>query len=124
MEKFEAEWTLADNVFELGRISAEAAGGQVGGKARVDLARKGLAYRSNFALDGIQADPLVSAFYPDYRGAVQGGLDLLLDVQGRGTQADAIKRNLSGAGRSRSSKERWSVPRWSKGWPPSSGARN
>jgi len=98
LEKLALDWSLEKNVFTLKKLNANLAGGSLSGEAHVDLGRKGLDYRTALELKQIQADPLVSAFYPEYRGVVQGGLDLSLKASGRGTQSEALKRNLSGDG--------------------------
>jgi len=93
------DWSLVNNIFTLKRLDAGMAEGTLHGTSRVDLAKRGFVYVATFDVAGVQADPLVSAFYPDYRNVVTGGLDLNLDMQGRGTQSEAIKRNLTGEGR-------------------------
>jgi AsmA protein len=49
-------------------------------------------------LKAIQADPLLTAFVPKASGNLLGALDLALTIDGRGTQWQAISRNLSGNG--------------------------
>ena len=98
LDQLAMDWTLVNNVFNLNRMNAGMADGMLRGRAQVDLGRKGFAYQGGFEVAGVQADPLVSAFYPEYRNVVTGGLDLNLDLLGRGTQGDALKRNLSGEG--------------------------
>jgi len=92
------DWSLAKNIFKVERLQSALADGTLQGTARVDLARKGLQYMSDIKLEKVQASPLVGAFYPDYRDAVHGGLDLTLKASGKGTQGEALKRNLSGDG--------------------------
>jgi len=98
IEKFQLGWTLVDNLFNIEKLSGLVAGGDFVGAGRVDLRHKGLRYATDLKLNRVQADPLVSAFYPDYRNMVHGGLDLGVKISGRGTQDETLKRNLSGNG--------------------------
>jgi len=98
LSQLRLDWSLVKNIFKVERLQSALADGTLQGTARVDLARKGLQYTSDIKLEKVQASPLVGAFYPAYRDAVHGGLDLALKASGKGTQVDALKRNLSGDG--------------------------
>lgn len=98
MKDFRLDWSLVKNLLRVEGLQALLAEGMLKGDARVDLGRKGLAYAADIQLEKVQANPLVSAFSPSSRDAVHGGLDLGLKVAGKGTQGDALKRNLNGDG--------------------------
>ena len=53
---------------------------------------------SDLKIQGVQANPLVSAFMPESANSVQGGLDLSASIKGQGTTMAGIRRHLSGQG--------------------------
>ena len=98
IKDFQAQYDLRDNVLSLTRMDGRVAGGSFSNSARIDLGRKGLAYSAAVGLKAIQADPLLTAFAPKASGSLLGALDLALTIDGRGTQWQALSRNLSGNG--------------------------
>jgi AsmA protein len=96
IENLEARYRLEKNVLTLDKLTARVAGGTVEQTARVDLGVPGLVYRSQTKVQGLQADPLITAFFPGAAGTVFGALNFSADLAGRGTTAEAIKRSLSG----------------------------
>lgn len=98
VENFLAQYELKDNVFTLTRMDGQVAGGSFSNTARVNLGRKGLAYSAVLTLQAIQADPLLTAVMPKAAGNLLGAMDLSLTLDGRGTQWQALSRNLSGDG--------------------------
>ena len=98
IKDFLAQYELKDNILNLTRMDGRVAGGSFSNTARIDLGRKGLSYSATVGLKAIQADPLLTAFVPKAAGSLLGALDLALAVDGRGTQWQALSRNLSGNG--------------------------
>ncbi|MDH3454528.1 MAG: AsmA family protein, partial [Desulfuromonadales bacterium] len=98
IKNFLAQYELKDNVLNLSRIDGQVAGGAFSNSARVDLGKKGLAYSARLGLKAIQADPLLTAFAPQAAGKLLGAMDLAFALDGRGTEWQAISRNLSGDG--------------------------
>jgi AsmA protein len=98
ISNFDCRYRLENNIFTLEKLTGQIAGGTFNQTARVDLGRPGLAYQANFGLEGLQADPLISAFVPGAAGTVFGTLNLKAKVEGRGTLSETLRRNLSGTG--------------------------
>ncbi|HKL48421.1 MAG TPA: AsmA family protein [Desulfuromonadales bacterium] len=93
------DWNLKDNLVRFENIGAVVASGTLGGKASVDLGRKGLGYDADIQIKEVAADELVTAMVPRAAETVFGELDLSSNLTGSGTQASEIKRNLVGEGR-------------------------
>lgn len=95
---FVARYELKDNVLNVSRMDGQVAGGTFSNSARVDLGKKGLAYSAKLGMQKIQADPLLTAFLPKSAGSLLGTMDLAVALSGRGTEWQALSRNLSGDG--------------------------
>lgn len=95
---FELRYHLLDNQLTIENLTGQTLGGSFSQQGRVDLRRKGLAYQTKATLQGLQADPLVSALLPAAAGTLFGQLDLTLDLNGQGTLSDSLRQNLSGNG--------------------------
>jgi AsmA protein len=93
-----ARYQLKDNIFTLEQLTGKTAGGTFSKTARIDLTKPGLAYRTHIETSAIQADPLLSALSPKMAGTVFGLLNLSVDMQGRGTGLEDLKKSLSGSG--------------------------
>ena len=98
IENLVVAYQLRKDVLSVSKLTAAIAGGTIQDTARVDLRQRGLAYATRLGIRGIQADSLVSALRPEAKGTIFGTLDLDADLNGRGTVAESIKRNLSGQG--------------------------
>jgi len=98
IKDFLAQYELKDNVLNLARIDGQVAGGSFSNSARVDLGKKGLVYSANLGLKTIQADPILTAFMPKAAGNLLGAMDLTFTLDGRGTEWQALSRNLTGNG--------------------------
>jgi AsmA protein len=98
IEQLRARYRLENNVLLLDELTGNVAGGSFSETARVDLGKKGLQYTSRLTTRGIQANPLVSAFFPKAAGTVFGGLDLQLDLAGKGTRPAALRQALTAQG--------------------------
>jgi len=98
VKNFLAQYELKDNVLNLTRMDGQVADGSFSNSARVDLGKKGLAYSAKLGLKSIQSDPLLTAFVPKAAGSLLGALDLSFVLDGRGTEWQALSRNLSGDG--------------------------
>ena len=98
IDDFIAIYTLQDNVLTISRMDGNIAGGSFANTARVDLGTKGLSYRAGLSVKSIQADPVLSAFFPKAAGALLGAMNLDLNVKGRGTQWETLNKQLSGQG--------------------------
>lgn len=92
------KYRLADNVLTVEDLRGNVAGGSFAGNARVDLNKQGFAYSSQVKVQGVQADPVVSAFAPKAAGTVFGTLSLNAGVNGAGTKPATMNKNLSGKG--------------------------
>ena len=99
VDQFVLHYLLKDNVLTVDRLTGNMAGGNFSDTARVQLAQKGLAYETRLAIQGVQADPLVTALQPRAKGTVFGTLDLSAALNGRGTLPATLKKNLSGNGK-------------------------
>ncbi|MDY0385005.1 AsmA family protein [Trichlorobacter sp.] len=91
-------WRLADNLLTVDSLKGGLAGGSFSDTARVNLGVKGFSYSTQLTVQGVQADQLVSAFAPKASGSTFGSMVLTAQLQGSGTQPEAIKRNLGGNG--------------------------
>lgn len=91
-------WRLADNLLTVDSLKGGLAGGSFSDMARVNLGVKGFSYSTQLTVQGVQADQLVSAFAPKASGTTFGSMALTAQLQGSGTQPEAIKRNLGGNG--------------------------
>jgi AsmA protein len=96
IDNLEARYRLDKNILTIDKLSAKVAGGTVEQTARVDLGVPGLTYRSQTKVQGLQADPLVTAFFPKAAGTIFGALNFSADLSGRGTTVEAVRRTLSG----------------------------
>jgi AsmA protein len=96
IDNLQARYRLEKNVLTIDKLSAQMAGGTLEQTARVDLGVPGLLYRFQTRVQGVQADPLVSAFFPGAAETVFGALDFSAELAGRGTTAEAVKKALSG----------------------------
>ncbi|MBM4310726.1 MAG: AsmA family protein [Deltaproteobacteria bacterium] len=91
---FDCVYRLADNVLTVDNMTGSSAGGSFSQSGRVDLGRRGLAYKSTLSVQGLQADPVLSAFLPGTKGKLFGSLNLDLAASGTGTLTDTFKKNL------------------------------
>lgn len=91
-------WRLADNVLTLDSLIGGLAGGSFTESARVNLGVRGYSYSSQLSAQGVRADQLVAALAPKATGSVFGTLEFTSQLQGSGTLAESIKRNLGGQG--------------------------
>ena len=98
VDDFDLAYRLVDNVLTVEKMTGRVVGGTFNQSARVDLGREGLAYQTKVNLQSLQADPFVTAFMPQAAGTLFGNLNLDLDLSGRGTLAETLKKNLSGKG--------------------------
>ncbi len=99
IDNFAMHFKLADNVLTIDKLQGDMAGGTFNKQSTVDLRKKGLAYSTQLAIQGVKADPFVAAFVPKAAGTVFGTLDLNGDFSGSGTLPEAIRKNLSGQGK-------------------------
>jgi AsmA protein len=98
IEQFKARYRLENNVLIVEEMTGKVAGGTFRNSARVDLGRKGLDYEARITTQGVQANPLVTAFLPKAANTVFGGLNLQIDVAGQGTRQETVRRNLTATG--------------------------
>lgn len=98
IDRLTARYRLENNVLQLEDMTGQVAGGAFNNSANIDLGRKGFAYRAKLKTQGIQADPLVSAFAPKATGTVFGLLNLDLDLAGQGTEFSVLRNYLTGQG--------------------------
>lgn len=98
IDDFQARYSLKNNVFRLQEMTGQVAGGSFKNTLTLDLGRPGYAYQTQLVTQGVQADPLVTAFVPKAAGTVFGLLNLDLDLQGAGTEWQSLRRKLTGKG--------------------------
>jgi hypothetical protein len=92
----EADLRLADDKLELDRLLAQVAGGQVTLRAKVDLAKVGLAYQGSLSIDDVQLSQMAS--YSQRPIAAKGQASLSLNLAGRGTRLPEAWEQLEGSG--------------------------
>ena len=92
------KYRLIDNVFTVDQMSGNVAGGSFSDTARIDLNQNGFAYTTRLKVQGVQANPVVSAFAPKAANTVFGSMALNAELNGRGTQPPMLKKNLGGKG--------------------------
>lgn len=98
LENFQLDYRLEKNILTISKMTGRAAGGGFAQTARIDLGKPGLGYDSQVSIQALQAEPFLKAFAPNLAGKVFGALSLETTISGAGTQADALKRNLSAKG--------------------------
>jgi AsmA protein len=98
IKNFLAQYELKDNILNISRMDGQVAGGTFSNSVRVDLGKEGLTYSAQLGLKSIQADPLLTAFAPKAAGSLLGAMDMTFALDGRGTEWQALSRNLSGDG--------------------------
>ena len=91
-------YRLEDNILHITNLSGTTCDGTFIHKARINLGKKGLDYTGSTKLQGLQADPLITALAPASAHTLFGSLNLDLDFSGHGTQPENIKRNLVATG--------------------------
>lgn len=85
-------------VLTVPQLTGRTAGGAFRTQARLDLGRPAPPFSLSFDLQGLQADPLVTAFFPKAAGVVFGTLNMNTRLEGVGTGGAEIRRTLSGRG--------------------------
>ncbi len=98
IDDFQARYSLKNNVFQLQEMTGQVAGGSFTNTLTVDLGRPGYTYQAQLVTQGVQTDPLVTAFVPKAAGTLFGLLNLDLDLQGAGTEWKSVRRKLTGKG--------------------------
>ncbi len=91
------KWRLRNNklTFDQNLIFA---GGKIQKKGDVDLAVKGLSYRSDLRIQGVKVEEFLSYLSPSLRGLLAGELNLDGTFSGKGLSSYAIRRNLNAEG--------------------------
>lgn len=98
MTDLKLSYRLIENVLTVETLKAKLAEGQMTGNARVDLGVAGLSYNSDFSVQEISADALVSGLYPKAAGLLLGRTSAAINVSGRGTAWEQMRDALSGQG--------------------------
>ncbi len=99
VDNFLLNYRLQNNILTIDNLSGAVAGGTFKQTSVVDLGKKGLKYNGNLSLAGVQADPLVGAFFPKASGTVFGAMNMDVGFDGQGTLVDTLKQSLSGNGK-------------------------
>ncbi len=99
VDNFLLNYRLQNNILTIDNLSGDIAGGTFKQTTVVDLGKKGLKYNGNLALAGVQADPLVNAFFPKATGTVFGAMNMDIGFDGQGTLIETLKRSMSGKGK-------------------------
>jgi AsmA protein len=92
---FDLRYRLQKNVLTVERLNGKVANGTFAVTGNTDLGRKLPPSSVRLNLQGIEADPLLRAFYPKMAGTVFGALNFQGTAHGEGMDAKALKRNLS-----------------------------
>ncbi len=95
VDRFDLQYTLKDNVFNVNHIRGNVAGGTIAGKAEANLGRKPLAYQVDIAVENTHAEQVISAMFPGAANTVHGNLFLNADIKGEGATWDTISRTLT-----------------------------
>ncbi|MFA5517245.1 MAG: AsmA family protein, partial [Desulfuromonadales bacterium] len=96
---FDLGYRLQDNVLTIQRLNGHVAEGKFVATARVDLGKPAPVFSTKLDLQGIQANPLVSAFFPEAAGTVFGAMNLQASATGQGADAQALKKTVSADGK-------------------------
>jgi AsmA protein len=91
-------YKLVKNVLTVETLDARLAEGAISGNARVDLGVAGLSYDSDFSVEEISADALVSGLYPKAAGTLLGRTSAAVNISGQGTAWKQMREALSGQG--------------------------
>lgn len=91
-------YKLIKNVLTVETLDARLAEGAISGNARVDLGVAGLSYDSDFSVEEISADALVSGLYPKAAGTLLGRTSAAINISGQGTAWEQMREALSGQG--------------------------
>jgi len=102
-EDVELHYYLKNNILTIDRLAAKLGGGSFSQTARIDLAKKGLAYQSELKFESVQAAQLLAAFAPQLQGVVSGSLDLTSTLKGYGTKWEKLSKNLDASGQAQMS---------------------
>lgn len=92
------KYRLANNVLDIDQFSGKVAGGTFSDTARIDLGQAGYGYSTRLTVQGVQADPVVTAFSPKAAGTVFGTMAMNAQLSGRGIRDASLKKNLAGQG--------------------------
>ncbi|MBT1072902.1 AsmA family protein [Pelotalea chapellei] len=92
------KYRLANNVLDIDQFSGQVAGGTFSDTARIDLGRQGYVYSTRLTVQGVQADPVVTAFSPKAAGTIFGTMALNAQLNGSGIRDASLKKNLAGQG--------------------------
>jgi AsmA protein len=98
MTDLKLRYNLIKNVLTVETLAARLAEGAISGNARVDLGVAGLSYDSDFSVQEISADALVSGLYPKAAGILLGWTSAAINVSGQGTAWKQMREALSGQG--------------------------
>ena len=92
------KYRLANNVLDIDQFSGKVSGGTFSDTARIDLGQAGYVYSTRLTVQGVQADPVVTAFSPKAAGTVFGTMAMNAQLNGRGIRDASLKKNLRGQG--------------------------
>ena len=92
------KYRLIDNILSIDQLSGKVSGGTFSDTSRIDLTQKGYVYSTRLTVQGVQADPVVTAFSPKAAGTVFGTMALNAQLNGRGIRDASLKKNLGGQG--------------------------
>jgi len=98
MKDLKLGYKLVKNVLTVETLDARLAEGAISGNARVDLGVAGLSYDSDFSVEEISADALVSGLYPKAAGTLLGRTSAAVNISGQGTAWKQMREALSGQG--------------------------
>lgn len=98
MTDLKLRYNLIKNVLTVETLAARLAEGAISGNARVDLGVAGLSYDSDFSVQEISADALVSGLYPKAAGVLLGRTSAAINISGQGTAWKQMREALSGQG--------------------------
>ncbi len=95
---FQADYLYRNRVLTVNGLKGRLAEGIFTGQATLNLQKAEPAYQGNFSLAGVQVPALLAMTAPAAAGMISGTLASNWTFNGRGTDSEAIKRQLSADG--------------------------
>jgi AsmA protein len=94
MSNFYMKYQFANNKLKISKMAANAGKGKFNLASSVDLSKPGYKYKLSSKLKSLHADEVVNALFPKAKDTVFGILSFNLKLNGAGTLAENIKKNL------------------------------
>jgi len=95
MTSFRMKYIFRNNKLNIPEMTANAGKGRFVLSSLIDLSKPGYSYNLSSSLDSLHADEIVNSMFPKAKDTVYGLLSFNLKLNGAGTLAESIKKNLS-----------------------------